>query len=84
MSGFAGSRGMAGCQEGKAGGRVAGWGATLRGQDKSACHIRRKPLTRLGFCVADGSVACVPHDFCQRFQGFGVAGANLLSRRGRP
>lgn len=84
MRGIAGLRGMAGCREGKAGGRVAWWGATLRGQDKSACHIRRKPLMRLGFCVAGGSVACVPHDIGQGFQGFGVAGADLVFRRGRP
>lgn len=42
-------------------------------RDKSACHERRKPLTRLGFSCACRSVACIGHGFGEEFQGSGVA-----------
>jgi hypothetical protein len=77
MRAFAGTRSMAGCWEGRAEERAGGMYATGRGQDKSACHTSRKPLMRLGFCVAGGAVGCRAHGILQGIQGLCVAGACL-------
>lgn len=82
MRAFAGTRSMAGCREGRAEERAAGMHATERGQDKSACHTSRKPLVRLGFCVAGGAVGCRVHRILQGIQGLRVADACLAFRGG--
>lgn len=74
---------MAECRGRKAGELAGGMHATEGGQGKSACHTHRKPLIRLGFCVAGESVACGSHDIRQGYQASGVAGA-VLARRGCP
>ena len=61
----------------RAGKRVAKEG----GQDKSACHERRKPLTRHGFSCACGSVAGKFPDFFQGIQRLGMHSA-VASRFG--
>lgn len=74
MTRIAGLRSMAKCREGKAEERARGMHATEGGQGKSACHTHRKPLMRLGFFVAGGTVACGSHDIRQGYQASGVAG----------
>ena len=49
--------------------------ATDRGRDKSACPKRHKPLTRLAFWRACGSVAGMKPGFCEEFQGARVHAA---------
>ena len=73
MRAFAGTRSKAGCREGRAEERAGGMHATERGQDKSACHTSRKPLMRLGFCVAIGAVGCRVHGILKGIQGLRVA-----------
>lgn len=77
MRAFAGTRSTAGCRKGRAEERAGGMHATKRGQDKSACHTSRKPLMRLGFCVAGGAVGCRVHGILQAIQGLRVADACL-------
>lgn len=48
---------------------------TDRGRDKSACPKRHKPLTRLAFWRACGSVAGMKPGFCEEFQGARVHAA---------
>lgn len=72
MTHFVSWRSLAYRREGMAEGRAAGGRTTDPGQDKSACHERRKPLTRLGFSCAGWSVACMKHGFCEQFQWSGV------------
>lgn len=62
----------------RAGKRVAKEG----GQDKSACHERRKPLVRLGLSCAYAVVAGKLPGFCQRFQRFDMHSGELRRRRG--
>ncbi len=83
MSIFAGLRVMGECRARKAEERARGMHATEEGQGKSACHTHRKPLMRLGFFVAGGSVACGSHDIRQGYQASGVAGMGF-PRRGCP
>ncbi len=78
MTRIAGLRSMAKCREGKAEERARGMHATEGGQGKSTCHTHRKPLIRLGFRVAGGSVACGLHDIRQGYQASDVAGAAFL------
>ena len=75
MSSFAGWGSLAKGRDEKAAGRAAADLKRKVGRDKSACHERRKPLTRLGFSRAWRSVACIAHGFCEGFQGSGVADA---------
>lgn len=76
-------RSIAGCRKGWAARRAALEIVRTVGQVKSACHERRKPLTRLGFSVAGGSVACKRHGFWQGFQRVCVAGSGLHPRGSR-
>lgn len=71
---------VAQCRKGGAAGRATLVIVRMVGQVKSACHERPKPLTKLGFYVAGGSVACKGHEFGQGIQGLGVAGASWAAR----
>ncbi len=76
-------RSVAGFRQGRTEGRAALVIGRTVGQVKSACHERRKPLARLGFSVAGGSVACKVHEFDQGIQGAGVAGTSRPARGAR-
>lgn len=68
MTRIAGCRDAALSRKGRREGRVAALLATEGWRDKSACHERRKPLTRLGFSCAGGSVVRKMRSFPQVFQ----------------
>lgn len=59
----------------RAQGQAAEGRPTTLGRDKSACHERRKPLTRLDFSCAGWSVACRKHGFGEQFQWPGMPNA---------
>lgn len=75
MTRFAAGRTLAYCRKERAKGQAAGGRPTVLGRDKSACHKRRKPLTRLGFPCASWSVACKMHGFDVQFQWPGMPNA---------
>ena len=72
MTRFAASRTLAYRRKGRAQGWTAAGSPAELGRDKSACHKRRKPLTRLGFSCAGRSVACKMHGFDEQFQWSGM------------